>query len=220
MSDEESGYADTIVEEEEEQSEDIVPPINIAEELPPRRARKMVKQEELERARKARIASFQRQKELRSDVVKLLELLMEGAIGEQLLLEKSLFLSKSCYDDLATERSLTQLCGYPICGKALPKHIPKQQYKIDIRSNKVYDITERKQFCSNLCFKASSFFKEQLEEQPLWLRDDATKASMTRKLTSLKLYAEKKGLPGTEMKYDIVSDELNTLVSDISKLQV
>ena len=30
---------------------------------------------------------------------------------------------------------------------------------------------ERKQFCSAVCFKASNFFKDQLETSPLWLRE-------------------------------------------------
>lgn len=35
----------------------------------------------------------------------------------------------------------------------------------------MYDITERKKFCSNSCFKSSNYLKEQLLTSPLWLRD-------------------------------------------------
>lgn len=49
--------------------------------------------------------------------------------------------------------------------------VPSKQYHISTTTNKVYDITERKKFCSNLCFKASNYLKEQLLTSPLWLRD-------------------------------------------------
>ena len=35
----------------------------------------------------------------------------------------------------------------------------------------VYDITERKNFCSNYCFKRSNFLKAQVSTSPLWLRE-------------------------------------------------
>lgn len=49
--------------------------------------------------------------------------------------------------------------------------IPAKQYHISRATNKVYDITERKKFCSNSCFKSSNYLKEQLLTSPLWLRD-------------------------------------------------
>lgn len=49
--------------------------------------------------------------------------------------------------------------------------IPKKQFHISTVSNKVYDITERKNFCSSDCFKASNYLKVQLLTSPLWLRD-------------------------------------------------
>ena len=35
----------------------------------------------------------------------------------------------------------------------------------------VYDITERKNFCSDSCFKRSNFLKAQVSTSPLWLRE-------------------------------------------------
>lgn len=49
--------------------------------------------------------------------------------------------------------------------------VPAKQYHISTVANKVYDITDRKKFCSNLCFKSSNYLKEQLLTSPLWLRD-------------------------------------------------
>lgn len=49
--------------------------------------------------------------------------------------------------------------------------MPKKQFHISLVNKKVYDITERKNFCSNNCFKASNFIKEQMLTSPLWMRN-------------------------------------------------
>ncbi|XP_014276264.1 putative RNA polymerase II subunit B1 CTD phosphatase RPAP2 isoform X2 [Halyomorpha halys] len=61
-------------------------------------------------------------------------------------------------------------CGYPLCDKPL-SNVPKKMYKISTKENKVYDITDRKNYCSNICYKAGVFLKDQLYTSPLWLRD-------------------------------------------------
>lgn len=73
------------------------------------------------------------------------------------------------YDDIVEERSIVKLCGYPLCDDSL-KTIPKQQFIISTAQNKVYDITERKKFCSNKCFKSSVYLREQILTSPLWVR--------------------------------------------------
>lgn len=50
--------------------------------------------------------------------------------------------------------------------------MPKQQYKISVAQNKVYDITERKSYCSSKCYKSSIFLKEQVLTSPLWVRKE------------------------------------------------
>lgn len=69
------------------------------------------------------------------------------------------------------ERSIIKLCGYPLCQKKLGI-IPKQKYKISTKTNKVYDITERKSFCSNFCYRASKFFETQIPKTPVWVREE------------------------------------------------
>lgn len=49
--------------------------------------------------------------------------------------------------------------------------VPKQQYFVSRATNQVYDITDRKKFCSANCFRASNFVRVQLLTSPLWLRD-------------------------------------------------
>lgn len=78
-------------------------------------------------------------------------------------------INQSHYDDIVEERSIVKLCGYPLCDDSL-KDIPKRQFIISTAQNKVYDITERKKFCSNKCFKSSEYLKEQILTSPLWVR--------------------------------------------------
>lgn len=61
--------------------------------------------------------------------------------------------------------------GLALILHALPSSVPKKQYHISTATNKVYDITERKNFCSSSCFKSSNYLKIQLLTSPLWLRD-------------------------------------------------
>lgn len=111
------------------------------------------------------------------------------------------FLNPEKYDDVTVERALTKICGYPLCRGQLGP-VKKQQYHISLKDNKVYDITERKvsrenytikilgkkcvtvffvlfqNFCSNLCFKGSNYFKKQIPTSPLWLREREKKVKV------------------------------------------
>lgn len=80
-------------------------------------------------------------------------------------------MNQSHYDDIVEERSITKLCGYPICDITITD-VPKQQYIISRAQNKVYDITERKKFCSNKCYKSSLYLREQILTTPLWVRKE------------------------------------------------
>ncbi|XP_042113736.2 putative RNA polymerase II subunit B1 CTD phosphatase RPAP2 isoform X5 [Peromyscus maniculatus bairdii] len=82
-----------------------------------------------------------------------------------------MFITPAHYSDVVDERSIIKLCGYPLCQKKLGV-IPKQKYKISTKTNKVYDITERKSFCSNFCYRASKFFETQIPKTPVWVRED------------------------------------------------
>ena len=80
-------------------------------------------------------------------------------------------LSSCLPQDAVEERSLVKVCGYPLCNKPHDAGKIKQKFHISTVTNKVYNVEERKQFCSAVCFKASNFFKDQLETSPLWLRE-------------------------------------------------
>ncbi|TMS09788.1 Putative RNA polymerase II subunit B1 CTD phosphatase rpap2 [Larimichthys crocea] len=107
--------------------------------------------------------------ELEKRALKIVERLLEDSVAEDFLVDCAKFITPVNYKDTIEERSIAKLCGYPICPNKLGK-IPTQQFKISTKTNKVYDITERKCFCSNFCYKASKEFELQISTTPLWLR--------------------------------------------------
>jgi len=73
-------------------------------------------------------------------------------------------------EDVIEERTIIKLCGYVLCSKPL-NVIVRQQYHISTRSNRIYDISQRKKFCSSSCYVASNHLLAQILDTPLWLRD-------------------------------------------------
>ncbi|XP_016976830.2 putative RNA polymerase II subunit B1 CTD phosphatase RPAP2 homolog [Drosophila rhopaloa] len=102
--------------------------------------------------------------------------LMEPGIPEPEFLSLLWEIGPPNYSDIVDERDINKLCGYPLCSNVL-ENIPKQKYTICASKNKVYDLTERKKFCSGYCFKASEYIKAQVPTSPLWLRDRETRPS-------------------------------------------
>ncbi|XP_061775846.1 putative RNA polymerase II subunit B1 CTD phosphatase rpap2 isoform X2 [Nerophis ophidion] len=107
--------------------------------------------------------------ELEKRALQVVERLLEDVVAEDFLIDCARFITPANYKDAVEERFITKLCGYPLCPNKLGK-IPSQKYKISTKPNKVYDITERKCFCSNFCYKASKEFEVQISTTPLWLR--------------------------------------------------
>nr|ABL75685.1 IP17134p [Drosophila melanogaster] len=101
--------------------------------------------------------------------------LLEPGIPEPEFLSLLCEIGPPNYSDIVDEREIN-LCGYPLCSTVL-ENVPKQKYSISASKNKVYDITERKKFCSGYCFKASEYIKSQVPTSPLWLRDRETRPS-------------------------------------------
>ncbi|XP_044157344.1 putative RNA polymerase II subunit B1 CTD phosphatase RPAP2 [Bufo gargarizans] len=123
----------------------------------------------------------------------IVERLLENNISEDFLMDCAKFISPSHYKDIVEERSIIKICGYPICKNTL-ENVPKQKYKISTRTNKVYDITERKCFCSNFCYRASKYYEAQIPQTPVWSREEES-------LSIIKLLKEgKSGRSGEEVK--------------------
>ncbi|KAG1969245.1 putative RNA polymerase II subunit B1 CTD phosphatase rpap2 [Pimephales promelas] len=98
-------------------------------------------------------------------------LVEEDSVTDQFLIDCAWYITSINYKDTVEERSIAKLCGYPVCPNKLT-NVPAQQFKISTKTNKVYDITERKCFCCNFCYKASKCFEFQISKTPLWLRKD------------------------------------------------
>ncbi|XP_076403051.1 putative RNA polymerase II subunit B1 CTD phosphatase RPAP2 isoform X2 [Peromyscus maniculatus bairdii] len=130
-----------------------------------------LKPEDASRRRAELEAAVQRKVEFERKAVRIVEQLLEENITEEFLKECGMFITPAHYSDVVDERSIIKLCGYPLCQKKLGV-IPKQKYKISTKTNKVYDITERKSFCSNFCYRASKFFETQIPKTPVWVRED------------------------------------------------
>lgn len=97
--------------------------------------------------------------------------LLESPISQTTLLERLPYINQNHYEDITVERAIIKKCGYPLCTKKLPDKLPSRKYKVCTKTNKVYDITTRKNFCSDQCYAASTDLKQQMMTTPLWFRE-------------------------------------------------
>ncbi|XP_074008822.1 putative RNA polymerase II subunit B1 CTD phosphatase RPAP2 [Numenius arquata] len=122
--------------------------------------------------RKAALEAALRKKiEFEKKALYIVEQLLEENITEEFLLNSGKCITPSHYKDIVDERSIIKLCGYPLCQNKL-ENVPKQKYRISTKTNRVYDITERKCFCSNFCYRASKYFEAQISKSPVWMREE------------------------------------------------
>ncbi|RXG67183.1 putative RNA polymerase II subunit B1 CTD phosphatase RPAP2 [Armadillidium vulgare] len=90
-------------------------------------------------------------------------------IDKEYLAKNIVYLTRDNFDDVAVERSLNWVCGYALCDQSLTDQKFKNQTYI-IRNNKVYDVTKRKNFCSNRCYQAFELVYHQVPTTPLYVR--------------------------------------------------
>ncbi|XP_023222155.1 putative RNA polymerase II subunit B1 CTD phosphatase RPAP2 homolog isoform X1 [Centruroides sculpturatus] len=103
--------------------------------------------------------------------------MIDNPISEDWFLKACKDIHRNDYEDIIVERFISKLCGYPLCLNSV-SNVPRQKYAISTKTNKVYDITERKYFCSAKCFKESNYVKEQLSTTPLWLLKEEDKVNI------------------------------------------
>ncbi|XP_057377902.1 putative RNA polymerase II subunit B1 CTD phosphatase rpap2 [Daphnia carinata] len=146
--------------------------------------------EVLREKRAAVEAAFRKKKISEQRALGTVEYMVESlSVDPHWLTSNGRFLNPSYYQDAVEERAIIKQCGFPICPNIIEK-VWKQKYCIDLKSKKVYDVTQRKNFCSDICFSASNHFKNQLLTSPLWMRDK-------EKIPTFEInLALKKGLPG------------------------
>ncbi|XP_074654923.1 RNA polymerase II subunit B1 CTD phosphatase Rpap2-like [Tubulanus polymorphus] len=122
-----------------------------------------------EHEKKAQII-IEKRKKAYEKAQKIVEELIEDCVSETDFTEQAKFIERSHYDDIVEERLIGQLCGYPLCANKL-KQVLNQKFYVSTKQNRVYDVSERKKFCSNHCFKASRFLKDQISTEPIEKRD-------------------------------------------------
>ncbi|XP_014455225.1 putative RNA polymerase II subunit B1 CTD phosphatase RPAP2 isoform X1 [Alligator mississippiensis] len=130
-----------------------------------------LKNEDAAQRKVALEAAIRKKIEFEKKALHIVEQLLEEDITEEFLLNCGKLITPSHYKDAVDERSIIKLCGYPLCQNKL-EHVPKQKYRISTKTNKVYDITERKCFCSNFCYRASKYFEAQISKCPVWMREE------------------------------------------------
>ncbi|PWA99608.1 hypothetical protein CTI12_AA005110 [Artemisia annua] len=104
------------------------------------------------------------------DVVHKIQLCMlDGIESETQLFLAGSVLSKSDYNDVVTERSIAQMCGYPLCPNSLPSNPNKAEkggrYRISLKEHKVYDLLETRMYCSTKCTVDSRTYAESLQDE-------------------------------------------------------
>lgn len=101
------------------------------------------------------------------DAVQKLQLcLLDGIQDEDKLFAAGAVLSQNDYHDVVIERSIENMCGYPLCGNNLPSERPRKgRYRISLKEHKVYDLQETYMYCSTSCVVNSRAFVGILQEE-------------------------------------------------------
>lgn len=103
---------------------------------------------------------------VKAAVQKLQLYLLDGIQDEDKLFAAGSVMSQSDYHDVVIERSISNVCGYPLCGNTLPSERPRKgRYRISLKEHKVYDLQETYMYCSTNCVVNSQAFVASLEEE-------------------------------------------------------
>ncbi|KAL0335387.1 UNVERIFIED_CONTAM: putative RNA polymerase II subunit B1 CTD phosphatase RPAP2 [Sesamum radiatum] len=101
------------------------------------------------------------------DAVHKLQLsLLEGINNENQLSAAGSLICRSDYQDVVTERTIVNMCGYPLCSNSLPSERPRKgRYRISLKEHKVYDLQVTYMYCSSSCLINSRAFAASLQEE-------------------------------------------------------
>ncbi|CAK9138527.1 unnamed protein product [Ilex paraguariensis] len=117
--------------------------------------------------------------------------LLEGVQDENQLNIVGSLISQSDYHDIVTERSIANMCGYPLCSNSLPSERPwKGRYRISLKEHKVYDLHETYMYCSTSCVVNSQAFSRSLQEERCSVLNPAKLNEVLRMFEGLSLDAK------------------------------
>ncbi|UXI20151.1 glyoxylate/hydroxypyruvate reductase [Sarcoptes scabiei] len=101
-----------------------------------------------------------------------------NSFNEEEFLADCRFITKNDFEDLIEERSTIDQCGYVLCARLLSQTTQKKFsdfQKYHLKNNRVFDITKRKLFCSDVCFEKAKYLLQQLSTEPIYLRKNTIK---------------------------------------------
>ncbi|PPR88184.1 hypothetical protein GOBAR_AA32509 [Gossypium barbadense] len=92
--------------------------------------------------------------------------LLDGIRDEKQLFSSGSLISQSGYEDVVTERSISNICSYPLCRNPLPSE-PRRtgRYRSFLKEHRVYDLQETNRFCSADCLINSQASAGSLQEE-------------------------------------------------------
>ncbi|XP_074321046.1 putative RNA polymerase II subunit B1 CTD phosphatase RPAP2 homolog [Silene latifolia] len=92
--------------------------------------------------------------------------LLDGINDENQLFAAGSLICRNDYNDVVTERTISGLCGYPLCPNELPPEPPKKgNYRLSLKEHKVYDLKETYLYCGSKCMISSKAFAGSLLEE-------------------------------------------------------
>ncbi|KAI4300605.1 hypothetical protein L6164_033961 [Bauhinia variegata] len=126
-------------------------------------------------------------------VYKIQVALLEGIKNEDQLFVAGSLMSRSDYEDVVTERSITNVCGYPLCCNPLPSDRPRKgRYRISLKEHKVYDLHETYMYCSSSCVVDSKAFSGSLQDERCSALDPKRLNEVLRLFSNVRLEPEEK----------------------------
>ncbi|XP_018019697.1 putative RNA polymerase II subunit B1 CTD phosphatase RPAP2 [Hyalella azteca] len=140
--------------------------------------------------------------------------LIESTVTGKDLQHLCCFITPAQFEDVCLERCISGVCGYPLCNNKYSDNLGSRQYII--RSKAVYDISRRRNFCSNVCFQASLLVLNQISDSPLYIK---WKDVNERNLIKLPEVSQLKGLHGDRIEIASVKPTVNDSSSRKSSTQ-
>ncbi|KNA23325.1 hypothetical protein SOVF_025890 [Spinacia oleracea] len=120
--------------------------------------------------------------------------LLDGIEDDSQLFAAGTLMCRGDYVDVVTERTIANLCGYPLCPNSLPAELPKKgQYRISMKEHKVYDLHETNLYCCSSCLINSKAFAGSLPEERCSALNPAKVNEILRLFNNVGLEDEEEG---------------------------
>nr|CDS31605.1 hypothetical protein HmN_000373250 [Hymenolepis microstoma] len=102
--------------------------------------------------------------------MRIVERFGRNPVTEEMVAVALPWLEREQFDDIPVERFAYKNCGYVLCKKSIPKNQLNQKYRISVARRRVYEVGDRKYFCSDWCYRASCYLRHQIPSDPVWCR--------------------------------------------------